>query len=243
MISVTKPRNRRQRVKNLLVPFLEEHIWPLLEPEGFCWRRSLRFWRGDSSGRQALEFAFRLSRRRTDPVLAYLCPRITVRKPGLGKQVQKLMGEETTAKKNPEVLVHQSVGLVSPDRANTRWILFGKEDLTDLGPFLGEYVKTYVLPFLNRYRSCRDIVEGWESGDERLAPPPGGWIQMVAACLEAGRKEQAAKILWSKVWGKAELREEYRFALRQLGIDPTPGQREEPETVPGTAQILDAPLP
>lgn len=66
---------------------------------------------------------------------------------------------------------------------------------------------------------------------------------MVATCLEAGRKEQAAKILWSKVWGKAELREEYRFALRQLGIDPTPGQREEPETVPGTAQILDAPLP
>src|SRR5690606_10235144 len=168
MISVMKPRNRRQRVKNLLVPVLEEHIWPLLEPERFCWRRSLRFWRGDSSGRQALEFAFRLSRRRTDPVLAYLCPRITVRKPGLGKQVQKLLGEETTAKKNPEVLVHQSVGLVSPDRANTRWILFGEEDLTDLGPFLGEYVKTYVLPFLNRYRSCRDIVEGWESGDERL---------------------------------------------------------------------------
>ena len=61
---------------------------------------------------------------------------------------------------------------------------------------------------------------------------------MVAACLEVGRKEQAAKILWSKVWGKAELREEYRFVLLQLGIDPTPGQREEPENVPGRRKSL-----
>ncbi len=47
------------------------------------------------------------------------------------------MGEETTAKKNPEVLVHQSVGLVSPDRANTRWILFGEEDLPTSALFWG----------------------------------------------------------------------------------------------------------
>ena len=140
--------------------------------------------------------------------------------------------------------MHQSVGLVSPDRANTRWILFGEEDLTDLGPFLGNMWKTYVLPFLNRYRSCRDIVEGWESGDERLAPPwvvGSRWWRPV--WRPDARNRRPLKILWSKVWGKAELREEYRFALRQLGIDPTPGQREEPETVPGTAQILDAPLP
>lgn len=232
-MTMKKTRKRRQHVKNLLVPVLEEHIWPLLEPEGFSWRRSLRFWRGNSSGRQTLEFALRMSRKRTDPVLAYICPRITVRKPGIGEQMRKLLGDEKKMRKDPDVLLHQSVGLVSPDRADTRWILFDEGDLSDLGHSLREYVKTYVIPFLNRYRSCRDIVDGWEAGDERLGPPPDGWIRIVAACLDVGREGQAAKILWSKVWGKAELREEYRHALDRLGIDPTLGLRDDPGSFSG----------
>lgn len=227
-MTITKTRKRRQHVKNLLVPVLEEHIWPLLEPEGFSWRRSLRFWRANSSGRQSLEFAFRMSRQRSDPILAYICPRITVRNPGIGEQMRKLLGDEVKVKSDANILLQQSVGIVGPDRADARWILFDEADLSDLGHSLGEYVKTYVLPFLNRYRSCRDIVDGWEAGDERLGPPPEGWIQMVAACLDVGRKGQAAKILWSKVWRKAELREEYRHVLLRLGIDPSLGKREDP---------------
>lgn len=221
-----KTRKNRKQIKSLLVPVLEEHIWPLLQEEGFSWRRSLRFWRKDPDGRQSLEFVLRMSRRRTHPVQAYICPWITFRKPGIGEQMRKLLGEEKKLNGDPDILLHQSVGQVGPDSTETRWLLFDEEDLSDLGHSLREYVKAYVLPFLNHYRTSRDIVDGWEAGDKRLTPPPNGWIQMAAVCLDAGKKEQAAKILWSKVWGNSALRDEYRRALDLLGIDPALEQHE-----------------
>lgn len=235
-----KTREKQKQIKNLLVPVLEEHIWPLLQTEGFSWRRSLRFLRGNPSVRQTLEFVIRTPRRRNRPVLAHICPWITVRIPRIGEQTRKLLGEENVPG-NPDIVLHQSAGRVGPDRTDTIWLFFSEEDLSDLGHCLAKYVKAYVLPFLNRYQNPRDIVEGWESGDERLAFPPDGWIQLAAACLEIGRKEQAAKILWSKVWGKAELREKYRHALDLLGIDPSREQYKLLSPFPEDSPEVDGP--
>ena len=86
MISVMKPRNRRQRVNSAGALFGRAHL-AVLEPEGLLAPvppfLEGRFLRATGAG-----ICLPLVPPADRSVLAYLCPRITVRKPGLGKQVQ-----------------------------------------------------------------------------------------------------------------------------------------------------------
>lgn len=210
-----KTVEKRKRIKKHLLLVLQEHIWPILSKEGFSWRKnSLKFRRESKESIQILNFGFSLPKYRDDPVEAYIEPWITIYMPGIGKHVMELL-EDTMliANSDPSMIFNFSVGKVGPERSYQNWKLTNEKMMSELGRSMAQFTNNYVLPFLNQYQSTADIVEGLNSGDDRLDLGISFWIKLTSAYLDNGKVDEAKEFLYSKIDGKVGLMKEFKRAI------------------------------
>lgn len=210
-----KTVEKRKRIKKHLLLVLQEHIWPILSKEGFSWRKnSLKFRRESKESIQILNYDFNLPIYRNDPVEAYIEPWITIYMPGISKHVVELL-EDTMliGDSDPGMIFNFSVGMVGPKRSGHCWEFTHEKKLSEIGHSMAEFTSEFVVPFLNRYQSTADVVEGLNSGDDRLDLPISYWIKLTATYLDNGKVDEAKEFLYSKIDGKVGLMKRFKKAI------------------------------
>lgn len=151
--------------------------------------------------------------------IAAIYPWLEVRMPAIARvEAAMTLGNPDLERRVSGVLVHQPVEFTAPKGVRGRWRVRRAEDLPSVMIEVGEFVRTWTLPFLKTYATPADVCETYDRGDSRVITPA---LRVAAAMVICGRAKDAAAVMerWhGNPWQRKRHQCVFEYLARLAGV-------------------------
>jgi hypothetical protein len=139
-------------------------------------------------GKQRIEFHFLKPVYADDRSICNVEINLEVQIPEVDAKVLELVKDPFNATK---VTLAQSIGLVSPKKTLLRWSPKSDAELPKMAESITKALGDWAVPFLDDYKTTKDIVVGFEKDDPRLPCTPAFYLGVIAIYAINEQKEKA----------------------------------------------------
>lgn len=136
-------------------------------------------------------------------------------KPVTDAALQLVAGNEMLLANAPEIIVNQPVEFTAPKSEHVYWFASGLEQIKARVTEICVFVQKWVMPFLNELATLDDLIDVYESGDDRMMKQHHWYLFIAAAHLAKGNKREALSVMEDNL-GAPGLRMRYAAAFETL---------------------------
>ena len=200
-------------VERMVSDALLTEMTPYLSERGFHRDgNTIRYERKITSGVQRLEFQYEIRPRYKADALVHMLPQFVLVFPEINETFANLVSTTPhLAAAAAEVTFYDQFGNVAPKderREAGHWYMSSPEDSRQCIGRVREFVRKWVMPFLDEYVDIPTLIRGCEANDSRLPHDRRFMLMICAAYISVGRPGEALKHLESH-FGKPKSRREY----------------------------------
>jgi hypothetical protein len=209
---------RTQReVKSALCEVLGREVDALLIPRDFARRNgSIDYVRQCVGGMQTVRISFHLMPKYEHGACCHVYPSLRMFFPDVGRVGLAMVGgDKLLLASAPEVTLNEPIDFVIPKEHHVRWFAYDDETLLECIRSMKNSLATWVIPFLDEYRTPASLVFAYEQRDVRFLWQRHFYIYVAAAYILASKPDVAMRVLEENL-GQARPKRQYAKAFEYV---------------------------
>lgn len=133
------------------------------------------------------------------------------------------MGNEVLLARAPDIILNQPIEFTAPKDAHERWFAAGPEEFIAAVAAMKSFIWRWVLPLLSEASTPAQVVNLYETSDQRVWSQRHWYVFVAAACQLTGRVDLARDVV-SRHLGAPGVRKLYASVFASLGLEGSPNR-------------------
>jgi hypothetical protein len=175
-------------------------------------RRGYEYLRRTTEASQKLVIALEYHPTYHSNALVHIKPVVVISMPAVNKLALEMVRDPWLLANAPQITLSQPIDTLVPSEKRLQWYVYRSEEIKAVSESLGEFVKQWVIPFLEEYQTPRDIIAHYEQQDPRPLGQRHWYVYVSASYLLINDTANAKKVL-EKHLGTAGMRKRFANAF------------------------------
>lgn len=147
---------------------------------------------------------------------AHIHPFFVWKIPSVSEEALRLVnGNKMLLANAPDILLKQPIEISAPTEKHERWFTKNADDYLQTGMAICSFIEQWLVDLLGALKNVDDLLEAYESSDDRLLKQQHWYVYVTAAYFLKGKLEKARSVMESHL-GNPGLRKRYSAVYDNL---------------------------